>query len=361
MSVKRVLFCLFLLFGGIPSALWGAETVTAKGVAFFEPGREPIAREKALDEAKRAAVEQAVGTTVESRSAVENFRLVHDRVLSRASGYIKRMKILDEKKTDLGTYEITIEAVVETSALVDDLDRFNNMMGWQKNPRVAVVVDPGLNHRYAAAAKRAVDLLSAKMKDKGFTVFRYTRENEAQMGLVVSLILALSTKKTDYQGLGLTLNEIVMSADIHRPGDDEVLATAGAVKSLPGENRLNALDEGTKACIDAIWNELQKKLVRLWEKELYSERDITVVVKKVPSHSRAQKIAEAFKSDVSGMVDARLLRFSKKSAVFGIKYKGWPESLLSELQMSYFEDKYFTSTVETMTGNKIVLNITTMK
>ena len=58
--MKRFITLLFLALV-VPAVVWSGEKVTVRGVSFFEEGREAIAREKALEEAKRAAIEQAVG------------------------------------------------------------------------------------------------------------------------------------------------------------------------------------------------------------------------------------------------------------------------------------------------------------
>ena len=77
------ILCLF------PSNLTAGVIVTAKGVSFFEPGREVIAREKAIDEAKRAALEQAIGSAIESSTTVERSeeRRVGKECRSRWSPY----------------------------------------------------------------------------------------------------------------------------------------------------------------------------------------------------------------------------------------------------------------------------------
>ncbi|MBU1570750.1 MAG: hypothetical protein KKE00_09580, partial [Proteobacteria bacterium] len=112
------LFFVFLLFL-FPSNLLAGKIVTAKGISFFEPGRELIARDKAIDEAKRAALEQAIGATVESSTTVENFTVIKDQIMSRTAGYLKNIKIIEEKKTDMATIEVIIEADVETSAILE--------------------------------------------------------------------------------------------------------------------------------------------------------------------------------------------------------------------------------------------------
>ncbi|MBW1754304.1 MAG: hypothetical protein JRJ46_14715 [Deltaproteobacteria bacterium] len=344
--MKKIVFYVMIAFFLVPAGLQAGTTVTAEGLSFFEPGRELIAREKALDEAKRSAVEKAMGTTIESRTAVEDFQVVKDQIMSRSAGYLKDIKILEENKTDLGTYEIKIQAEVEIPDLVDDLDRFKKILKWQKNPRISVVVEPGLKADYLPTAKKTANQLIERLKHDGFKVFKYSKKNKHQMGLLVGLSLELSTRKTTYQDLDLTLNEISLSTNIYRPGDEEILATASAVKSMPGENKL---------CIDKIWNQLRKKLSRLWEKELYSQRDIYLIVKKIASHAEAEDIGLIFKSDVSGIVDAQLISFSKKKAEYSLKYRGWPEQLLNEIQMAYFKNKYFEPKLEAIEGNQITI------
>ena len=355
--MKKTLSYLIVFLCLSSTSMGAGQTVTVKGLSFFEPGREVIARERALDEARRAAIEKAVGVAIESRTVVENFEVVKDQILSRATGYLNNIKILEEGKTDFGAYEVKIQVDVEVSALVEDLNRFQKILGWQRNPRISIVIEPALKKDYIPAAKKTANLITENLKKNGFSVFRYSKNNEIQMGLLVGLSLELSTRQSDYKDIKLTINEISLDANIYRPGDGEILATAGAVKSLPGENRLQALDRGAKSCVDAIWSELQKKLTRVWEKELYSERDIYLIVKNVSSHARAQEIALVFKSDVSGIIDARLISFRKTRAEYNLKYRGWPEQLLNEIEMSYFKNRYFKTALENITGNKIVIKL----
>jgi len=232
--------------------------------------------------------------------------------------------------TELGTYEVTIEAEVEISVLVNDLDRFQNMIKWQKNPRISIILEEGIQKESLAAGKKTANLLTEKLKKNGFKVFRNTGGGELQMGLLVAVSLELSTRQTSYQGMELTLNEVSLSTNIYRPGDGEILASSSAVKSMPGENRLQILDRGSRSCVDAIWKDLREKLLRLWEKELYSERDIYLILKPLPSIARAHEITAIFKSDVSGILDAEVLTFQNGIGEYSLKYRGWPESLLNE-------------------------------
>lgn len=357
MNVKIASALFLCLLLALPGGLSAAEVVTAKGMSFFEPGRELIAREKALDEAKRAAIEKAVGVSVESRSVVEDFQLNRDQIFSHAAGYLKNLKILDEKKSDLGTYTVTIEAEVEIPALVGDLDRFKKILGWQKNPKIRLVLESEVAAEYRPAARKALDRLAGRLKQDGFRVFKDTAAEPDMMGLEVGLGLEAASGESEYQGVKIRLNEVSLTANIYRPADGEILATAGAVKSLPGANRLAALDKGAGQCLDAMWKDLRRQLTRTWEKEFYSPRTIDLVVRNVPTQARALEIAGILKSDVSAMADAAVVRFDKPTAEFSLRYKGWPEQLITELQMNYFTERYFTPELETIAGNRLVISI----
>lgn len=355
-AISAVLFFSWIFLLAPPPS--GAEIVTAKGFSFFEPGREMIARGKALDEAKRAAIEAAMGTMVESRTVVENFEVVKDQIFSRAAGYLTDLQIIDETKTDLGTYEVTIQADVKISVLVDDLDRFRNMIQWQQNPRISIGLEPGIDSEVIPTATKATNLLSDKLKKNGFKVFRHGKDGPAlQMGFLVALSLEISTRQTKYQGIELTLNEVGLTSNIYRPGDGEIVATASAVESMPGENRLQVLDKGARACVDAVWKDLRDKLLRLWEKELYSEREIFLVVKNVDSSAQAHEIAGVLQSDVSGILGAQIIRYAEGAAEMSVRYRGWPEQLFNEMQLSYFTSRYFDSQLESMAGNKMTIRI----
>jgi len=355
--MQKTLLSFILWLFLFPPDLLAGEIVTAKGLSFFESGREVIAREKALDEAKRAAIEKAMGTMIESRTIVENFQVVKDQIFSRSSGYLKNIKILEEKKTDLGTYELEIQAEVEISVLVDDIDRFQNIIRWQQNPRISIIIEPGLDNTNLPAAHKIVNLLTAKLKANGFKVFKNMANNDIQRGLLVGLSLEHATQRSKYKDLELTLNEVSLSANIYRPGDGEILATSSAIRSLPGENTLQVLDKAANLCVNAIWKELRAQLIRLWEKELYSERDIYLIIKGFPSHASARQTTNIFKSEVSGITAVRLIRFKKTIAEYDLKYRGWPDQLLNELQMSYFKTNYFESKLENISGNKLVIQI----
>lgn len=350
-------YTLFVLIGLFFSSIYcfAGEVVTATGMSFFEPGREAIARERALDDAKRIALEQAVGVSIESQTLVENFQVCRDQVFSRASGYLKNVRILEENKSKLGSYTVKIQAEVEVASLVEDLDRFTKILSWQKNPRIRIVIDPNVPADFRAAAQKSINRLAVTLQNQGFRVFRGNSDGHFSMGLEVEVSLDLNSSESDYQGVALRLNEVAMTANIYRPGEREIVAAASAVKSTPGSNKLAALDKGAAECEKVILADLRKQLTRSWEKELYGMRTIDLLVKNVPTQGRASEIAAIIQENVSGIVSADLVHFSNTTAEYSVKFKGWTEQFLAEIQMSYFRHRFFDAKLDEISEGSLMI------
>src|SRR5262245_4601069 len=93
--------------------------VTAEGVASIGTDKA-AAHDKAIEDALRRAVEQAVGTMVESETSVENYQLLSDKIYSRSSGYVKKYQVVSEQ-AEGNLLRIRIEAEVDSGYLNSDL------------------------------------------------------------------------------------------------------------------------------------------------------------------------------------------------------------------------------------------------
>ncbi len=159
------LFCVPLVYGA---------TVTAVGQAQIIGGDDSQARLNAIEGAKRAAVEQGVGTLVDSKTKVANFEVLEDKIYSRASGYVTNYSILSEGKTPDGSiYTVTIRADVQTASIKNDLRAIGILMATVGNPRFMAVYVPetkssaNRNSRVVRAAEQAINGVFAR---KGFIV-----------------------------------------------------------------------------------------------------------------------------------------------------------------------------------------------
>jgi len=113
--------------------------VEAEGQAMIKNGDEPAARDRALEDAQRKAVESAVGTMISAETVMENYQIISDRILAKSAGYIKNYTITSSGP-DNGIYKVVIKALVATGNLSGDVDAISALLKRKGMPRVFVVV-----------------------------------------------------------------------------------------------------------------------------------------------------------------------------------------------------------------------------
>ena len=165
------LFFIFLVAGFAHAG--SAKQVVVVGTAPMM-GNQAQARQQALQQALRAAVEQGVGTLLDSKTMVENFQVISDKIYSQASGYVNDYKVLSEGVTPDGQmYNVTIQATVSTASIKNDLRAIGILRQQVGNPRFMTVYIPQTgssayrNSRAVRAAEQAINGVFAR---KGFVV-----------------------------------------------------------------------------------------------------------------------------------------------------------------------------------------------
>ena len=149
MRIRTGLWAAFFCFS---ASSWGLEapavpaaaaedadkTVTVTGEAPIYGGDKFRARDEASAQAKRNAVEQAVGTLISSETQVENFELISDQVLTKASGYVKRFEILKESVRE-DTLLVVAKCEVSVATVKDDLVALNLLQQAKHKPRIMML------------------------------------------------------------------------------------------------------------------------------------------------------------------------------------------------------------------------------
>lgn len=182
--------------------------VTAEGLA--DPNAETYARDKGLliddlrRDARRQAIEKAVGVFVEGSTLVENYTLIDDRVLSETKGLIKR--VIKESKpwvADDGFAHMMIKAEVYLTGVQDALrtmsrqSRISYIRDYG-NPRISVAV-------YAQDADRgswqtrsdiAENLLKERILEFGYRVWSEDATQALKTEMMESSALSNQTQTT---------------------------------------------------------------------------------------------------------------------------------------------------------------------
>ncbi len=163
---KIIGVCLFLGIMILSASVVFGQIVMAVG--------QGPSRQMAIENAKRSAVEQGVGTLIDSKTKIADFQVLSDKIYSRASGYISNYNILSEGKTPDGSmYTVTIQADVQTTSIKNDLRAVGILMAQIGNPRFMAVYMPETkssmyrNSQVVRAAEQAINGVFAR---KGFVV-----------------------------------------------------------------------------------------------------------------------------------------------------------------------------------------------
>lgn len=107
-----------------------AKPVIAKGVGDIVGGRKDIAREKALEDALRRAVEQAVGTFISSDAMVENGVLLSEKIYKESKGFVKSYEVVEETVDEKSQLVwVTIKAEVLMLKLSESLKQLISQVG----------------------------------------------------------------------------------------------------------------------------------------------------------------------------------------------------------------------------------------
>lgn len=115
------------------------QQITTDGTASVLGGDKAQARDVAIQDALRNAVEQVTGAVISSSTLVENAMTVEDNIYSKAKGYVKSYSIVSEGEADGGlTYNVKIKALVRAGAIKEDIGDILRSAG---NPRMMVLIN----------------------------------------------------------------------------------------------------------------------------------------------------------------------------------------------------------------------------
>jgi len=217
MPVLVALFCLF--FG---TGAWATDvTIVSEGAS----------RQEAINNAMRMAIEQVLGTYVESKTNVKDFMLLSDNVTTASAGIVANYDILGEGKDPIeGKYKI------KTKVTVDDRKLKNALQAYMNDPRAKKVFqETKFSQRrivvvYSTESKsdlpldsRPVKTLMALIEDRlvghGFRVFLPDQLIRIRGRAALDI-------KDDKTARALATQEnadavVIVSFDAHKRGTDE--------------------------------------------------------------------------------------------------------------------------------------------
>lgn len=345
---KLCLFSVLFLCLALPLFAQDSKQITAEGVASV--GNDPAAaRDKAIEDALRRAVEQAVGTIVESETAVENYQLLSDKIYSHSSGYVKDYKVVSEK-TEGGLLRVTVAANVSSGELNNDLSAIGLLQRRMKYPRVMVMIveENILNsqtywNQYVSSGSQAESTIVKKLKEKGFNVvdskLQRTRVAPAEahqawegnydvaghigtkMGAEIVIIGQSTSTRAENNIMGSDLLSVsaTLNASAVKSGTGEVIAQAQTSGTAAHINEIAALQQALGKAADQASDQLIDGILETWKKESSGTRQLLVQVDDI-NPSEVDKL-KATLGKMRGVTEVIVRNISNGSADINIESK----------------------------------------
>lgn len=125
-------------------------------------------RESALRDASRRAVEQVVGTLINSQTIMRNLTIELDEVYKKSQGFVKHITVLNEGRLDDVTYKVTAKVDVDTNPDAKLMDSLTMIMRLN-DPRIVVVVLEGNEEGQVQHNVLAESTLNSRLVADGFS------------------------------------------------------------------------------------------------------------------------------------------------------------------------------------------------
>lgn len=362
--MKKVVYFLplILLFVSVVFAQ-DTKQVTAEGVATL--GSDPAAaRDKAIDDALRRAVEQAVGTMVESDTAVQNYQLLSDKIYSHSAGYVKNYNVVSESKEG-SLMRIKITADVSTGDLSNDLGGIGLLQRRMKYPRVmvSIVEENMLNtnswwNAYTVSNNQAESTVRKRMKEKGFNIVDPTfmkhnlnagetrkawegdYEVAGQFGkrlgaeIVIVGTATSTTAASNIAGSDLISVSSTVNVSAVKAGTGEIVAQASGQGTAAHINEVAALQQSLAKASDQISDQLISGILDTWQKESSGTRTLAMDIHDI-SPGELDKIKAGLEK-LRGVTEVIVRNFSEGSAELNIQAKTDGQELSQAISKAAF-------------------------
>jgi hypothetical protein len=322
---------------------------TAQGQAAMLGGDKPAAREKAIEDALRHAVEMAVGTKVTSTSEVQDFQSKMDQVLMHSQGFVKRYDIVKEGM-DGEVVQVTVRAEISNADLDKDLQAMGLLMSRKGMPRTMVLIaeqNIGMAAPAAAWMKGGQSaLVSADLRIAENTILDQLRsggfrqlidpeiatEKAAQVGgittelnasqarklksltgaevILIGQVIATSRGEMADLGPGWRSCTATISGRAVNTDNGDILATDETTQNALQLDDLTCGKEAIKKASKVFSQDMIKKIGARWSQDLSGGNEIHVTVHKVSGFKQASDFRSALTQHVRGVKGVSQRSFS---------------------------------------------------
>lgn len=357
-----------------------SKEVVVRGAGAIYQGDVALARDTAISDALRKAVEEVMGTLVQADTLVKNFELIEDNIYTQTKGYIKNYEVLKEEELQ-GVYRVTVKAVVGLKKLQDDLIAINILQQRMHKPRVMVMM---LQEEALLSSKKGISLydrtsegeIIKNLLEQGFETIdsnqirkKYdeveikeaTLGNDAlvsQMGSKLGAEVVIVGKASWEKMEGVDLGGLVsckarVEARAVKCDVGSILAAEGigaaGVDIIADSASKKAITEASKKVVQSLINQI----LEAWTKETSGGRLITLEIFNV-SFKDLQEFENVLKNQIRGISAIYRRSFEKDVAVIDVESKQSAQELSVEISSKDFG---FPVSITGFSANKLDIRV----
>lgn len=365
-----------------------SHVVKVVGIGTILNNDKAMARDNAIEDALRKAVEQAVGTFVSSETMVENFQLLSDHIYTKTEGYIQNYKIISEVPVE-GLYRVSVEAAVALGNLKDDLAATGLLMARKHKPRVMfLIAEQNIGHEdfkywwghHVSETDLSITetVLVEKFSKKGFNVVDHAAKagsieigeahrmvklnDNAVVSLgnqydaeVVIVGKALARHVGNMMGTSMKSCQANMSARAIRTDNGAIIASANTYGAAVHIDEITGGSEALKKAASDLASKLMSQIIITWSKEIGGTTLVQMTVNGISSYQDFLRLENVLKGQVRGVKGVYQRSITAGTARIDIEIKGDAQSLANDLTTKDFQN--FSINITHLTQNSIELTI----
>ena len=363
-----------------------AKQVVANGLGAILAGDEVKAREDAISAALRNAVEQVVGTMIESDVLVENYQTVEDKIYTRTAGYVQQYDIISTNKQSDNVLEVTVRAMVKLSDLRSDLQAIGVLISRKGKPRTMVLIDERNittnYHQLIADLNTTETTIMNEMMNLGFPFVDAVQAKKniardmaqaaiqgdaavaasiaTRLGAEILIIGTAISKEASgapavVRNAGFKSCQANINLRVIRADDATIIAVASAHDRAAHIDEITGGSLALEKAAKKASKELAEKIIKVWQQDIYSGTQVQLQVLNISSFSQLNTFKNSLSFYIRGVQSVNQRSFEGGSALFDIDMKGNAEQLASELEAKEIEG--IRVQVIGLTANKVTVKI----
>jgi len=345
--MKRTVFFIILIgLGFMCGTVPAQDKILAEGMAAIHSNLVDIARDKAIDNAQRNAVERVVGVMITSSTEVENFQLKLDQILSESRGFINTYRVISEKREG-DMYRVTIEADVGKGKLKERMDAVNLIMMRKSKPRLMIIFGGQAQKDAVAEAAMTRYFMSNGFKLVDAEIVRKNRKYEqlqtlagdqkmlAEMshsfGAEVVIIGSVDAAVNSFTvaGVEVSSNKVTVSVKVMNGDTGEIISTDSESKSAPG------MKGDFKLITEEVVVKLAKKMMEetldRWSSELTNTVTVKLLVSGLDSYEDLMRFKNLLSMAVKGFKEMYQRSYVQGRVELDLEIKGNTQGLADDI------------------------------